>query len=132
MTLGEKIRMLRKKKYTQEKLAELVGVHVNTVIRWEKDTRLPDADKLKKIADVLNTTVSYLTGEVDIPEHNTQKEIHIENSMPISKIETKTRDTGELYFKFPNGGELKLPATSEYAAMFERLVTQKLNTNNMD
>ena len=36
MKLGEKIKALRKGKYTQEKLAELIDVHVNTLLRWER------------------------------------------------------------------------------------------------
>ncbi len=43
MTLGERIRTARKEKYTQEELAEMIGVHVNTLRRWERGERSPDA-----------------------------------------------------------------------------------------
>lgn len=67
MDLGERIRALRKRKYTQEELAELVKVHVNTVIRWERGDRTPDAERLRELAKVLNTSTAYLLGETDDP-----------------------------------------------------------------
>ena len=70
MTLGEKIKALRKRKYTQEELAYRLGVHVNTVLKWEHGDRKPTADKLKALADVLGTTPSELLSSDDV----TQKE----------------------------------------------------------
>ena len=68
MSIGERMRQLRKGKYTQEALAEAVGVHVNTINKWENGKRAPDAAKLLTLAKALNTTVAYLTDEEDARE----------------------------------------------------------------
>jgi transcriptional regulator with XRE-family HTH domain len=60
--LGDKIRKLRKKKdYTLDKLAELAESSKSYI--WElenKNPPRPSADKLSKIAQVLETTVEFL------------------------------------------------------------------------
>ena len=48
---------------SQERLAEKVEVHVNTIRRWEQGKQSPDAKKLDRIAEALNTTIAYLSGE---------------------------------------------------------------------
>jgi transcriptional regulator with XRE-family HTH domain len=67
MTVGERIRTARKNKFTQAKLAEAIGVHEMTVRRWEIGPRVPNADDLKRLAAVLDTSLAYLLGEVDDP-----------------------------------------------------------------
>lgn len=44
-------------------LAELIGVHPQSVRRWECGQTAVQADRLRLIAEVCNTTVSYLLGE---------------------------------------------------------------------
>lgn len=69
MGVGERIKHLRKGKYTQSELAELIGVHETTIRRWEQGRdRGPDLDALKRIAHALETSVAYLTGETDDPK----------------------------------------------------------------
>jgi len=61
VTLAERIRALRKRQgHTQEEFAEILGTHVNTIIRWENGQRIPGADKLRDLAAALGTTVAYL------------------------------------------------------------------------
>ena len=49
--LGEIIKQERlKKKETQEKLAEVIGVSRQTILNWEKGKTLPDSASLVKIA----------------------------------------------------------------------------------
>ena len=61
MTLGEKIRQLRKrKKITQSQLAELIGTHESHIGRYEKDQSVPTSPILKKIAEAFNVSVDYL------------------------------------------------------------------------
>ena len=72
MTLGERIRDARKNKYTQEQLATLIGVHVNTIRRWELGERFPDSQIIPVIAAKLNLTVSDLL-EGDDVEVSTKK-----------------------------------------------------------
>ncbi|MEG1798973.1 MAG: helix-turn-helix transcriptional regulator [Synergistaceae bacterium] len=67
MSLGNKIKELRKKAgiYNQEELAFRLGTARQTVSSWERGMFLPDSKNLKKLAEELNTTVSYLLGEDD-------------------------------------------------------------------
>jgi transcriptional regulator with XRE-family HTH domain len=71
MTVGERIREIRKHKFTQAQLAEAIGVHVMTVRRWESGSRFPNAEDLQKLALALNTSIAYLTGETDDPTAKT-------------------------------------------------------------
>ncbi|MBR0151867.1 MAG: helix-turn-helix transcriptional regulator [Synergistaceae bacterium] len=55
------IREWRKKRgLTQEQLAEMANIHVNTLLRWEYGTREPKASELQKLAKILNCTEAEL------------------------------------------------------------------------
>ena len=50
MTLGEKIAKQRKENnYTQEQLADLLGVSRQSVSKWESDLAYPETDKLIRL-----------------------------------------------------------------------------------
>lgn len=56
-TFGQRIRRLRKSKgLTQEQVASVCLVSGVTVNRWEKDTRQPRAEELKRLAAALNVS----------------------------------------------------------------------------
>ena len=57
---------IKKAGYTQVSLAETLGVDVNTVWRWTKDTS-PTDDRKREIAAILGVSVAYLMGETDDP-----------------------------------------------------------------
>ena len=47
MTLGEKLSKLRKEyNYTQEQLADILGVSRQSISKWESDIAYPETDKL--------------------------------------------------------------------------------------
>lgn len=61
--LNENIKNLRKNKgYTQEELANKLSVVRQTISKWEKGYSVPDAEMLKKLAEILDTDVSQLLG----------------------------------------------------------------------
>ncbi len=61
MQLGEKIKQLRKEKgYSQEKLAELLGVSRQAVTKWENDTGIPDIENLIALSKVFELSVDEL------------------------------------------------------------------------
>ncbi len=69
-TLGERIKNSREKLgLLQSQLAKLIGVKSAGVIsNWENDINKPDADKIVKLCDVLDVSLSYLLnyfGETD-------------------------------------------------------------------
>ena len=61
--LNENIKNFRKNKgYTQEELANKLNVVRQTISKWEKGYSVPDAELLKKLAEMLDTDVSQLLG----------------------------------------------------------------------
>lgn len=58
---GKNLLTLRKKaRFSQEELAERVGVHLNTISMWENGISSPNSQKLKRLAQALNVTESDL------------------------------------------------------------------------
>ena len=68
MSIGERILTLRKTKaISQGDLAKQLGVSRQAVSKWENDQSSPDTLNLIKLADLLETDVSYLaTGRSEI------------------------------------------------------------------
>lgn len=64
MTTGEKILKMRKARgWSQEELAERVGVTRQAVSRWEAGTAKPDADKIIAVCDLFGVSADYLLRE---------------------------------------------------------------------
>lgn len=81
MTTGEKIAKLRKENnYTQEQLAEVLGVSRQAVSRWETDQMYPDTEKMIVISKVFDCTMDYLLKEEIEDRHaNTVQVEHEKN-----------------------------------------------------
>lgn len=61
MSLGERIRLARKrKKLSQTKLAELVGVSQATVADWERGETMPGRHRIPKLSEVLQVAAEWL------------------------------------------------------------------------
>ena len=90
MSLGEKIKQRRRQlNLSQEKLAEMIDVHSNTIRKWEKNESTPDLKLLQFLADALQTTVTYLCEENEtknttlfIKNSAYQDKTEIQNSTP--------------------------------------------------
>ena len=68
MTLGEKIAKQRKElNYTQEQLADILGVSRQSISKWESDIAYPETDKLIKMGKLFECSMDYLLNE-DISE----------------------------------------------------------------
>lgn len=64
MTLGEKIRTLRKEAgLSQESLAEQLGVSRQAVSKWENDGGMPETEKLINMAKLFDTSLDALIAE---------------------------------------------------------------------
>lgn len=92
MSLGDKIRDARKRKnYTQEQLANLVGVKKNTITGYEKNVREPDVEMLKKLIQTLDIPSAEL---LELPsfedsknsyfDHESLDALAMENNISIS------------------------------------------------
>lgn len=57
MTIGEKIKYLRKQKgLTQTELSALTGIHQVSITKYEKGKMIPQPDQLQKIVDALDVS----------------------------------------------------------------------------
>ncbi len=70
MDLGLKIKKLRlEQEWTQEQLAEMLGVSIQAVSRWENSQTYPDISLLPAIASIFEVSVDSLLG-VDVYQKN--------------------------------------------------------------
>ena len=96
--LAENIKALRKQRgMTQEELATRLNVVRQTVSKWEKGLSVPDADLLKRIAEILETDVSTLLGAPISTETNTN-EIAEQLSRINEQLATKARMVKRIWF----------------------------------
>ena len=64
MTLGEKIARQRKElNYTQEQLADILGVSRQSISKWELDIAYPETDKLIELGKLFDCSMDYLLKE---------------------------------------------------------------------
>ena len=86
MTFGEKLSRLRKdSNYTQEQLADILGVSRQSVSKWESDTAYPETEKLIVIGKLFECSMDYLLKE-EITEKN-----GMQSFSPIEKAEEISR-----------------------------------------
>lgn len=61
MTFGDKLSKLRKENnYTQEQLADILGVSRQSISKWESNIAYPETDKLIRISELFNCTLDHL------------------------------------------------------------------------
>lgn len=84
MNLSKTIYDLRREKgYTQENLAEMLGVSTAAVSKWECDNAYPDITLLPQLAEIFNVSLDYLMG-YDLAKRQTISEI-IKEANRLSK-----------------------------------------------
>ena len=61
MPLGDKLSNLRKENnYTQEQLADVLGVSRQSVSKWESNLACPETDKLIRMSEMFHCSLDYL------------------------------------------------------------------------
>lgn len=61
MTLGDKLSRLRRdNNYTQEQLADVLGVSRQAISKWESNITYPETDKLIRISELFDCSLDYL------------------------------------------------------------------------
>ena len=64
--IGKRIKELRKElDYTQNKLAQVLGVTQDSISLWESGKRIPDTQYIIALAKFFNVTSDYLLGLSD-------------------------------------------------------------------
>lgn len=118
MSIAERIKEKRKRNgFNQDELAEHLGVSVMTVRRWEWGKQFPRVDEVEHIAEVLNTTVTYLMGLDDNPSPSVAApqapSAPDEKSAPYT--EQSSKNQGMLVYISPDGERFEAPPTEEGA-----------------
>lgn len=86
MTLGEKIAKQRKElNYTQEQLAEILGVSRQSISKWESDIAYPETEKLVQLGKVFDCSMDYL-----LKDEITEKD-EVQTSVLSEKVEEISR-----------------------------------------
>ena len=68
MNLGERIKKCRQEAgWSQEKVAERLGVSRQSVTKWESGQSMPSTANLFQLAQLFGTTVDFLTKEASVP-----------------------------------------------------------------
>lgn len=95
MNFGDKIREARKRNhYTQEQLANMVGVKKNTITGYEKNVREPSLEMTKKLAQALGVSSDYLIGITNSPMPVTY--ISLEDAEILAAAHSNLKDYAEL------------------------------------
>lgn len=101
MTIGEKIAKQRKElNYTQEQLADILGVSRQSVSKWESDVAYPETDKLVKMGKMFDCTMDYLLNE-DITEKQSTAQNEIQNLWYKFKKQFHERKSETTVFGMP-------------------------------
>ena len=87
-TLGKKICRHRKAKgYSQEELAELVGVSRQAISKWEADLTRPSFDNLQALCVALKVKMDFFMDEWSrVPESENKGEAHAKNAVAAAAV----------------------------------------------
>lgn len=96
MTLGEKLSKLRKEyNYTQEQLADILGVSRQSISKWESDIAYPETDKLIELGKLFDCSMDYLLKEDVIEKNGAQASGFTEKVEEISRKVMTDKNKGK-------------------------------------
>ncbi|MBQ7828129.1 MAG: helix-turn-helix transcriptional regulator [Clostridia bacterium] len=111
MTIGQRIKLFRKERgFTQSELAEMIGVSMQAVSKWETDSGMPDISQIVPLAKVLGVTTDVLLGldpdETDSALMNIREKIGYHN-VNISEEEAHRiyEIASPFFFEHPTSAE---------------------------
>ena len=98
MTLGAKIAIQRKElNYTQEQLADILGVSRQSISKWESDIAYPETEKLIELGKLFDCSMDYLLKEEVIEKGDVQTSILTEISRKV--VNPKNKDKSKKLLK---------------------------------
>ena len=105
--LGERIRMHRRRLgYTQEQLAEALGVTVGAVSKWETDSTTPELEMILELADLFQISVDALLDYRMQEAGITQTAERIHEFRKKKKYEEGCREAQKALLRYPNCFEI--------------------------
>ena len=91
MNTGDKIAKLRKEhNYTQEQLADVLGVSRQSISKWESNIMYPETDKLIRISEIFDCSLDYLLRD------------SIDDSGSAKAEDAESSSGGSITFSFKN------------------------------
>jgi len=127
--IAENIKRYRKEMgFTQEELAERLGITLGTISKWERGSSEPDLDYIMDLAEIFRVSVDVLIG---FSMRGSDPEIEIERIEKIvsdRKIEEATEEYEKALLKFPNNFKIVFKAATAY----ERVGLFNDNKENLD
>lgn len=101
MTLGEKIAKQRKElNYTQEQLADVLGVSRQSISKWEANIAYPETDKLIKMGKMFDCSMDYLLND-DITEKQNKAQNNVATVWNKFKKQFHERKSKKTVFGMP-------------------------------
>ena len=96
MTLGEKLSKLRKEyNYTQEQLADILGVSRQSISKWESDIAYPETEKLIELGKLFDCSMDYLLKEEVTEKSGVQTSTFTEKVEEISRKVMTEKNKGK-------------------------------------
>ena len=123
--IGERIKALREELgQSQEELAHSVGMHPNTIARWERGELVPRGTSITKLARSLNTTVSYVWEGDDAPVDIGHEDMSskTKSATPRMRKEHSLEENRGMVVYKANGQEIEIPATRDFYKLFEMII----------
>ena len=153
MNLGAKIKELRKGNMTQSDLANMIGVSLKTIQRFESNDRSPSIEILEKMAKALNVDITYFLSPESIQDRKQNdamkamvtilKLIYDEVELSFHSVEGNVADgpeyDGDYFITLLKNGKKVTLEKKEYEALFDFVcenipsyieMIKKLNPNN--
>lgn len=123
--IGDKIKKERLLKgYTQNQLAEKLGLSASTIGMYEQNRRMPDFDIVMKLSQILNVTPVYLMGWESYHENNIQTSLRgIEVWSNNKFLSDSEREAIKMHF-----AELLI----RYKILLNSTADKKLNLKNFE
>lgn len=98
MILADKIINERKKNgWSQEELADMLGVSRQSVSKWESAQSIPDLQKILKMAEVFNVSTDYLLKEDMEPDTNATPVSYSENTDTFTPLRRVSMEEASEY-----------------------------------
>lgn len=128
LSIGQNIRSYRKARgFTQEQLAEAVGVTIGAVSKWESDLSRPDIELLVELADFFEISVDVLLGYEWKNRNLGQTIEHLKTLYREKQYEEAAREVDKALQKYPNSFEIIYNSASLlYSMGIERKNTEAL------
>lgn len=133
MSVGKRIKFFRKEMgYTQSELAEILGVSMQAVSKWETETGMPDVSVIVPLARILNISTDILLGVSD--NEGVNEIIELRDQIGNHRVSSFSESEANRVYKLADPFFKKHPTNPEAALWcLESLsVIVKSNNNTLD